>query len=46
VSVLEPVDPRAFPDVASLRDHVRDLIDAGEKNRLEAELRQGTRQLV
>jgi len=45
VSVLEPVDPKAFPDVASLRDHVRDLIDA-EKNRLETEVRQGTPQLV
>ena len=45
VSVMEPVDPKAFPDVASLRDHVRDLIDA-EKTRLENEVRQGTPQLV
>ncbi len=45
VSVLEPVDPKAFPDVAALRDHVRNLIDA-EKTRLETEVRHGTPQLV
>jgi 1-acyl-sn-glycerol-3-phosphate acyltransferase len=45
VSVLEPVDPKAFPDVAALRDHVRNLIDA-EKTRLETEVGQGTPQLV
>jgi len=37
VRVLAPVDPRAFPDVATLREHVRDLI-ATEKARLDAEV--------
>ncbi|HSP81545.1 MAG TPA: lysophospholipid acyltransferase family protein [Myxococcaceae bacterium] len=36
VRVLEPVDPRAFADVDSLREHVRQLI-AQEKARLESE---------
>jgi 1-acyl-sn-glycerol-3-phosphate acyltransferase len=36
VRVLEPVQPHAFPDVASLREHVRELI-AAEKSRLESE---------
>jgi 1-acyl-sn-glycerol-3-phosphate acyltransferase len=36
VRVLEPVEPRAFPDAASLREHVRELI-AAEKTRLESE---------
>jgi 1-acyl-sn-glycerol-3-phosphate acyltransferase len=36
VRVLEPVDPRAFPDVATLREHVRDLM-AREKARLDVE---------
>jgi 1-acyl-sn-glycerol-3-phosphate acyltransferase len=36
VRVLAPVDPRPFPDVATLREHVRDLMSA-EKARLEAE---------
>jgi 1-acyl-sn-glycerol-3-phosphate acyltransferase len=35
VRVLEPVDPRAFSDVDSLREHVRDLM-ARELARLEA----------
>ena len=35
VSVLEPVDPRAFPDPAALRDHVRGLMER-EKARLES----------
>ncbi|AKJ01353.1 1-acyl-sn-glycerol-3-phosphate acyltransferase [Archangium gephyra] len=35
VSVLEPVDPRAFPDPASLRDHVYGLMER-EKARLES----------
>ncbi|PTL79443.1 1-acyl-sn-glycerol-3-phosphate acyltransferase [Vitiosangium sp. GDMCC 1.1324] len=37
VRVLEPVDSRAFSDVATLRDHVRDLM-AREKSRLDAEV--------
>nr|WP_246356906.1 lysophospholipid acyltransferase family protein [Pyxidicoccus fallax] len=37
VQVMPPVDPAAFPDVATLREHVRDLIIA-EKARIEAEL--------
>jgi 1-acyl-sn-glycerol-3-phosphate acyltransferase len=37
VRVLPPVDPRAFADAATLRDHVRDLMIA-EKERLEAEV--------
>jgi 1-acyl-sn-glycerol-3-phosphate acyltransferase len=45
VSILEPVDPKAFPDVATLRDHVRNLIDA-EKTRLETEVGQGSPQPV
>jgi 1-acyl-sn-glycerol-3-phosphate acyltransferase len=36
VRVLEPVDPRAFSDVATLREHVRGLM-AREKARLDAE---------
>ncbi|WNG55551.1 1-acyl-sn-glycerol-3-phosphate acyltransferase [Archangium gephyra] len=35
VSVLEPVDPRAFPDPAALRDHVYGLMQR-EKDRLES----------
>lgn len=37
VRVLEPVDPRAFSDVATLREHVRDLM-VREKSRLDAEV--------
>jgi 1-acyl-sn-glycerol-3-phosphate acyltransferase len=36
VRILPPVDPRAFQDVAPLREHVRDLM-AAEKSRLDAE---------
>ncbi|WNG44354.1 1-acyl-sn-glycerol-3-phosphate acyltransferase [Archangium minus] len=35
VRVLEPVDPRAFSDVVTLREHVRDLM-VREKSRLDA----------
>ena len=35
VEVMPPVDPSAFPDVPTLREHVRDLIIA-EKARLDA----------
>lgn len=35
VRVLEPVDPRAFSDVDTLREHVRDLM-VREKSRLDA----------
>lgn len=37
VRVLEPVDPRAFSDVTTLREHVRDLM-VREKARLDAEV--------
>jgi 1-acyl-sn-glycerol-3-phosphate acyltransferase len=37
VRVLAPVDPRAFSDAATMRDHVRDLMIA-EKARLDAEV--------
>jgi 1-acyl-sn-glycerol-3-phosphate acyltransferase len=37
VRVLAPVDPRDFPDAATMRDHVRDLMIA-EKARLDAEV--------
>jgi 1-acyl-sn-glycerol-3-phosphate acyltransferase len=37
VRVLEPMDPRAFSDVATLREHVRDLM-IREKSRLDAEV--------
>jgi 1-acyl-sn-glycerol-3-phosphate acyltransferase len=36
VRVLPAVDPRAFPDAATLRDHVRELMIA-EKARLDAD---------
>ncbi|QRO02305.1 1-acyl-sn-glycerol-3-phosphate acyltransferase [Archangium violaceum] len=36
VRVLEPVDPRAFSDVVTLREHVRDLM-VREKARLDEE---------
>lgn len=41
VQVMPPVDPTAFPDVPTLREHVRDLIIA-EKARLEARAASGS----